>query len=366
MRRIFYLVTELDPGGAERTLYRLATSLDPAEYCVRVAALTHDGEVGGWLREAGIDVIEIGARGWFDLCALRRLTREIKRFDPDILHCFLFHANLAGRIAGRLGGAPVIINSVRIEERRRSHLILDRLTHRLMDVEACVSRSTLEYTHRRAGIPMSKLAVTPNGIDLADFDDIPPPPAELNIPDGRPLIASVGRLEAQKDYATLLCAAALVARRFPDVLFVIAGDGPDRNSLEAKARELGVDKNVIFTGRLADVRPLLALCDVFAMSSRWEGMPNALMEAMACSRPAVVTDVGGCPELVRDGVNGYVVPPTHARSLADRIVRLLDRPGAARRMGAESRRIIESEYTLEKSLLAWRALYERFSDTDDT
>lgn len=359
MRRIFYLVTELDPGGAERTLYRLATSLDPAEYCVRVAALTHDGEVGGWLREAGIDALEIGARGWFDLRALGRLTREIKRFDPDILHCFLFHANLAGRIAGRLAGAPVIINSVRIEERRRSHLILDKLTHRLMDAEACVSRSTLEYTHRNAGIPMSKLVVTPNGIDLADFDDIPPLSTDLNIPEGRPLVASVGRLEAQKDYKTMLCAARLVARIYPDVIFAVAGEGPDRSLLEAKARELGLNENVIFLGGLADVRPLLARCDMFAMSSRWEGMPNALMEAMACSKPAVVTNAGGCPELVRDEVNGYVASPAHARELADGIIRLLKNPQSARRMGAESRRIIERDYTLEKSLANWRALYYR-------
>jgi glycosyltransferase involved in cell wall biosynthesis len=360
-RRIFYLITELDAGGAERALLKLATAMKRAGDAVKVACLTGEGQMAEPLRQAGIEVFFCHMRQGYDLPAMKRLVAELRRWRPDVLHGFLFHANLVGRIAGRVAGVPFVLNSVRVEEPRRSHRLLDRLTYRLMDLEVCVSESARRFTARTAGVPDGRLEVVPNGVDLEEFDPIPPTPEHWGLGKDEPVVATVGRLTDQKDPYTLLCAARIVLRQHPATRFVIAGEGPLRGTITARSRDLGISHSVLLLGQIPDTRPLLARCDVFALTSRWEGMPNALLEAMACRRPVVATRVGGCEEVVEEGVNGYLVPPRHARALADRLLELLRDPAKATAMGEAGRRTIEQRYTLRQTLDGWRAIYDRAS-----
>jgi len=147
MRRIFYLITELDIGGAEKALYELATRLDRKRYEPIVACLTGRGPIGEWLSKAGIDVIHIGMRSWCDIPAWLRLRKALREFRPHVLHTFLFHANFAGRLASLGLGIERRISAVRVEEPRRSHLWGERLTRGLVDVVTCVSESARQYTH---------------------------------------------------------------------------------------------------------------------------------------------------------------------------------------------------------------------------
>jgi glycosyltransferase involved in cell wall biosynthesis len=358
-RRLCFLITELDPGGAERALFRLATGLDRERYALRVGCLSGKGVVGEWLERAGIEVFRCGMGGIWDISALRRLRRELVSWQPDVLHCLLFHANLAGRIAGRMARVPYIISSVRVEEKRRSHLWLDRLTRGLMDLEVCVSESAQGFTRRHSHIPADKLAVVPNGVDLRDFDGIPVPPPEWRLPDDAPVIASVGRLDEQKDPLTLVEAFAGATRGTPEAILAIAGEGPLREIVAARAAHLGIGERLRLLGYLSDVRPLLARCAVFVLASRWEGMPNALLEAMACGKPALVTAVGGCREMVEDGMNGYLVPPERPDMLAVRLGELLADPGRLAVMGRAARRIIEERYTVQHMVAAWERIYDR-------
>jgi starch synthase (maltosyl-transferring) len=359
MRRIFYLITELDAGGAEKALFELATRLDRKRFEPVVACLTGRGPFGDRLQEKGIEVILIDMRGWWDLAAWLRLRRALRANRPHVLHTFLFHANLAGRLASVRLGIGTKIASVRVEEPRLRHLWLECLTQGLTDVFTCVSESARQYTHRRAHVPMNKLVVTPNGVDPSDCDvPVMVPPPEWRLPDDAPVVAFVGRLDRQKNPLLLLRAAARVVHEVPDAVFAFAGTGRLEARCRAEADRMGLSDSIRWLGWLSDIRPLLARMDLVALPSSWEGMPNVMLEAMACGKPAVATNVGGCPELIVEGETGFLVPPGDEAALAERILRLLRDVELRRRLGAAARRRVEREFSINAMVERNESLYE--------
>lgn len=343
--RILLLITELDPGGAEKQLFHLATGLDRARFHPRVVCLRGFGEVGSALRAAGVPAESLGMNRKWDMRAPFRLRRLLKEWKPDVIHSFLFHANMLARVVARRAGVPVVIGSVRVCETRRHHLLMDRLTQGQMDCETCVCDAVREYTEREAGIDPRKLVTVRNGVDL---------PVLEGLDRARPEALFVGRLDAQKDVRTLLAAWVLVRKRLPDAHLRIVGTGPQ----EAELKALGVE-GVEWRGFQADVAPSYRSARALVLSSRWEGLPNVVLEAMAWALPVVATATGGSVELVREGVTGGLVPIGDAPALAGRLAQVLEQPEEARRMGAAGRAIVEKEYTMAAMVKANEALYER-------
>lgn len=344
--RVLYLITELDPGGAEKQLFHLASGLDRTRFEPRVLCLRGFGAVGEQLRQAGVPADTLGMKRKWDVGAPFRLRKRIDEWKPRILHSFLFHANMLGRLVGRRAGIPVVVGSVRVCETRRHHLLWDRLTQGAMDVETCVCEAVREYTERVAGVDGRKLVTIPNGVEL---------PALEGLDRSRPEALFVGRLEAQKDLRTLLAAWALVRRRVHAARLRIVGRGPEEEALRAVAPE-GVE----FCGFQADVAPYWRTSRVLAMPSRWEGMPNAVLEAMAWALPVVATRVGGSAELVREGRTGHLVPVGDVIRLAERLAGLLADGARAEAMGQAGRGVVSEEYTMGGMVRANEALYERF------
>lgn len=359
MRRIYYLITELDAGGAEKALYELVTRLDKGRFEVAIGCLTGRGEVGEWLADAGVAVEYFEMRGWWDARAWVRLRRTLKAFRPQVVHAFLFHANLMSRLVTMGLGVERVISSVRVEEPRRSHLWPDRLTRGLVDRVACVSASTRDYTHRRMHIPPAKLVVIPNGIDPERCSmRVMAPLEEWKIPDNAPVVGVIGRLHKQKDPLAMLAVAHAVVAEAPDAVFVFAGNGPLADKCRTEAEALGISGNVRLLGWVSDVRPLLARMDMLALSSRWEGMPNVVLEAMACRKPVVATAVGGCIELICDEETGFLVPAGDVEATAGRIINLLQDDELRKRMGAAGRERVVERFSLEAMVKANEALYE--------
>jgi glycosyltransferase involved in cell wall biosynthesis len=366
-KRIFYLITELDVGGAETALFRLVTGLDCQRYEPVVACLTGRGAVAGWLERAGVEVISLGYRGCWDLAGWMRLRRALKRRQPDVLHCFLFHANLAGRIASRGLAIPRVISSVRVEEPRRVHLWLDRLTHRWADMVTCVSRSTCDYVHRTTGVPRDKLVAIPNGIDpnAVRNADTPLPPA-WDIPADAPLVGVIGRLHEQKDPLLMLRVVQGVAADVPKVIFAFAGDGPLAERCRVEAKRLRIVRNVRWLGWQADLGPLYARMMLLALASRWEGMPNAILEAMAWSKPVVATAVGGSREAVADGETGFLIEGSDEEAvealMRRRIVCLLRHEALRRSLSDKARERVVSAFRVDQMVKRNMALYEAEGD----
>jgi glycosyltransferase involved in cell wall biosynthesis len=179
----------------------------------------------------------------------------------------------------------------------------------------------------------------------------------FDVPIDVPLVGSVGRLHPQKDFATLLAAIAQVRKRIPTVRLLLVGDGELRDELESQSRSLGLSEIVTFAGSRTDVPEILAAVDVFTLSSLWEGMSNAALEAMAAGLPVVATAVGGTPEVVVDEVTGLLVPPHDPTSLAGALTTLLREPALRRRMGQAGRERVQEQFSVERMVCRTEALY---------
>jgi glycosyltransferase involved in cell wall biosynthesis len=341
-RTLLFLTTSLDVGGAERVLIQAAAALRAHGFEVLVAAFEgRGGQVARELSASGVTVIDLRISRHVALWAIPNVVRLLRECRVSVIYTFLIHAHLVGRLAGRLAGTPVVLSSQQVMgwEGRLADW-LNRVTSRWCTRVVAVSSNVADYLVR-IGVPRNKVVVIYNCVDVAGFS------CEASAASAAGLIGSVARLSPEKDHATLLRALALVRKTYPDVRLVLAGDGPERPRLESLAGDLGVASAVEFLGQVADVRPLLSSIDVFVQSSHVEGLPVAVLEALAACRPVIATDVGGNREAVVDGECGYLVPPSHPEALAAAIARVLADPVGAAAMGRRGRQHVQAQFGRE-------------------
>ena len=358
-------ITELDVGGAEQALVELATRLDrrrfePVVYALS-APLQDRPSLAGRLAEAGIETHFLGGRhvGHLPLI-VRRLTRLLKRQRPRIVLSFLFHANFVSRLAARWARVPTVLSGIRVAEGgARWHCRLDRLTSRLVDQYVCVSQAVAAFS-ARAGLPEDRLVVIPNGVDMARFEQAEPLDlAELGLSRGRRAVTYVGRLDRQKGTAELVEHSPSWMRRLPDHDLLLVGTGPQAGELRRLARELGIADRVHFAGWRDDVPRILRASDLFVLPSRWEGMPNALLEAMAAGLPVVATDVEGVRELLGAAAGEQVVAPADWRSLSQRIVELAGDRERASQLG-RANQLRAADFSWPAMVAAYESLFSSF------
>lgn len=314
--RVALCITELDPGGAEKALFEIVTRLDRTQWLPRVFCLGPQTELSRQLVAAGIETVCLGATRPTQVGVVFRLIRELWRFQPQVLQTFLFHANIVGRIAGQLAGVPLIYSGLRVaEKQKRWHLRLDRWTQWFVRMNVCVSEGVRQHAIE-SGLSPRKLCVIPNGIDVARYAGaVPADLTRFGIPCGTSTIVSVGRLTHQKGHDLLLQAVAPLLLDDPKRHLLIVGEGEDRGALTHLTRELNIEPQVHLPGWQADVPEILAACQLFVLPSRWEGMPNALLEALASGLPCVATDVEGVRDLLGPGNSGGIVTPGDVNAL---------------------------------------------------
>lgn len=361
--KVFYLITELNVGGAERALARLLAGLDAdpgdrGRFEPVVACLYgSQSSVAASIRALGIPVVDLEMTHKWRLDSLVRLYRLLRDERPDILHTRLFHANLTGRVLGRLAGVPVVISGERtmgMESRWR--YLLNRLTLFLADRVVCVSEQVAAFCARRIGLAPDKTVVIPNGVDFPEPSDLLTQQIareSLGLPVDGVLIGTVARLDPVKRLDVLLSALALLE----DAHALVVGYGPEEQRLRAMAEGLGLGARVRFVGYQEDVWPWLAACDVFALSSDWEGMPNAVLEAMGAGLPVVATAAGGTPDVVVDGETGLLVPPGDPAALAAALGRLIQDSELRRTMGAAGWRRARACFSVQQMVERTQALY---------
>jgi glycosyltransferase involved in cell wall biosynthesis len=354
------VITDLDSGGAERALVALAAGLEPRQWRVGVFCLGGPGPLVDVLRQADVPCECLGVGRRNPVQAIVRLAGGLRRFRPQLVQSFLFHANLATRLAAPWAGCPWVLGGLRVAERqKRWHLIMDRLTASLAVGSVCVSRGVLRFSREVAGLDPARLTVIPNGIDPAPFDAaVPVPRAAIGVPDAAHLALCIGRLDVQKGLPDLLEAAEGVILHRPDWHLALAGDGPSRDWLLAQLAERPrLRDNVHWLGRRDDVPGLLKSADVLVHASLWEGMPNAVLEAMAARRPVVGTAVEGTEDLVVPGRTGWLVPPGDVAALRRALIEAADSPEYRRRYGEAGRLRVEQEFSLDRTVAAYEHLW---------
>ncbi|MFO0328104.1 MAG: glycosyltransferase [Gemmatimonadota bacterium] len=358
LRHVALVVTGLGRGGAEVQVVSLAEGLRRRGWRVTLVSLQPPLDFADRLRDGGIAVEVIDMRGILALLAAPgRWMRLIRRIRPDVMHTHMVHANLFARVMRPLAPVPRLLCTAHSSfEGGRVREIAYRITDRLADLTTQVSHHGLERYAAIGAVSRARLRYVPNGTLLrsVEFSRTTTGPAP-----GQPFEwLAVGRLVAAKDYPTLLEAVARVRTLGTAMHLRIAGDGPLRGMLEARAHDLGITDSVEFLGQRDDVPALLHAAHGYVLSSSWEGLPVAVLEAGAFKLPVVATSVGGLPEVIEDQVTGRLVPPGDPVTMAAALNEVMHMTAAERdalgeRLGSRVRR----RYDLERVLDTWESLY---------
>jgi glycosyltransferase involved in cell wall biosynthesis len=358
--RILFIIPTLDRSGAEKQLALLAPALQQEGFDVHVCALTRGGPYEEPLQAAGIPVRVIGKRWKLDPPAYWRLKAHVAALRPDIVQTCLFAANAYGRAAALAAGVKHIVGGERcIDPWKQWHeLAIDRYLAKRTEAIVVNSSGVRDFYVAR-GVPAEKFRLIPNGVGPAPPSDTTRTEllAELGLPAETRLIGAVNRLWPQKRVKDLIWAADLLKVIRDDVHLLIIGDGPHRDRLERYRKQVQISDRVHFLGTRNDVPRFMPHFDCLWLASAYEGMPNAVMEAMACGVPVVATDIPGNRDLVIHGETGYLVPKGDRAGIARHTNRLLDDAALAQRLGANGRERIANEFSVERMVAAYATLY---------
>jgi glycosyltransferase involved in cell wall biosynthesis len=347
--------------GAERVCVTLAAELEKigVESVVGAFRNAHKEthlEVLKQAHQCGLKTEEVSCKGRFDWNSVVAIRGLVKRHGIDIIHCHNIKPNLYSWLAARKSDVALIstCHSLKLGT-LESWLIsvLDRCILHAFDRVVLVS-DEMKTQVRRFALPADTIY---NGIDLGPFSRPKSDMREKMNWTQRPVIGAIGRLSPEKGIKYLLRAAAKVLEVIPNAMFLIVGDGPDRQSLEAEATALGVQASVCFLGMREDIPELLSCMDVLAMPSLTEGTPLALLEAMASGLAVVASRVGSIPVVVQDRVSGIMVSPGDANALAAGLVDLLLDNGARLRVGQIARETVEMNFSAASMARSYLQVY---------
>ncbi len=361
--RVLFVVNGFAPGGGELKLLELVERLRvrfPGAYRCVVCSVGQGGVLEERFRQAADRVAVYPKRCAWDAGLIRRVAGLIREERIDLVQTTLFYADVIGAVASRITGVKAVVSWEAVTQPYGPlHLAAFRLASKWMTLSVAVSEAIRRQVSGERRVPVSKTRAILYGVDTDRFKPLPGAAGRrgLGLKGKGPVFGVIARLTEQKGHRYLLEAASAAIRRRPDLRFVFAGDGPLRQSLEAQARDLGIGDRVLFLGHRTDVPALLAAFDVFVLPSLYEGLPNAVLEAMACGRPVVATAVDGTPEVVDNGVTGLLVPPRDPARLSEALLKLAGDARLRSRMGREARRRAVGRHGVDRQVNAFHALY---------
>jgi glycosyltransferase involved in cell wall biosynthesis len=350
----------LGVGGSEGLARDLALGLQSSALRCSVCAVDMGGPLAEELSQAGISTRVMGRRTGFDWRLVLRFYGLFLRARPDIVQTHhltqLVYAGAAARLAGaRLVHVEHEYFSLMNPRSKRRLSVLAKLCHRIV----AVGEEVRTFLVREVGLDPDHVETIPNGIDLTRYTLEPRVSREaLGLAPEVRLIGNIARLEADKDHETLLSAFRSVHHRHPSARLVLVGDGTLRRRLCEIAAELGILGHVDFLGVRRDVSDLLPHLDVFALSSVREGLPLAVLEAMASGRAVVATAVGELPRLIEDGITGHTVPPNNPGALAAAICAVMGSASSAQRLGLAARQTVARRFDLTTTVRRYRDVYK--------
>lgn len=361
---ILYVITGLGGGGAEKVVTDLADQMVQLGHTVKIAYLK--GDVIVRPQRSEIELIYLGLENLINIrSSFYAYKKLISDFRPDVIHAHMVHANIFARIARKFLPIPRLICSAHSNnEGGRLRMLAYKFTHSFADITTNVSKNASTNFELLGAVPFGQITTVYNGINLTKFkkklinNQLR---HELGICDDIPLFLAVGRFHEAKDYPNLLDAferfkkTEIFKKKQPKLL--IAGDGDGRIQIEQMIINFKLESDVILLGRRNDVSVLLNMADFFVLSSKYEGLPTVVMEAMACETYVIATDCGGSGEIMGD--TGRLVPKQNANVLADAMENTLKlNIDEVNRNNLEARMRVEDLFSLDKAVQNWLKIYE--------
>jgi glycosyltransferase involved in cell wall biosynthesis len=323
----------VNPSSCAHLIRQWHDHIDADRFSMAVCTLRGEDAGGRWLEEAGITVHRLGF-GRYSPRNVEGIRAALAREGADLLHLHGYTAANMGRIAARRAGVPNIVHEHAILRTLPHQFVADFLLRRLTSAAVAVSSGVREFMIRGRSVPADKIRVIPNGVDTGRFRRLAgwlrhEKRRQLGIAQACPVVGTVTRLRAEKGNRYFILAMRAVMERFPDVIFVVVGDGPQKGLLEDLAAATGVSGRVRFLGFRRDVVELYSIMDIAVFPSLREGSPLAMMEAMAVGLPIVCSRVSGFLEAAGGADSALFVEPASAIDLAEKITHLLLNPQAA-------------------------------------
>jgi len=365
MIKICYVIGQLAKGGAERQLYELVKGINKNIFEPIVISLSQDGY---WIKEIErlhIQVIELQRKTNKEFARLFKLIQLFKTLKPNIVHSYAFSANSYSRIAGYFAKVPVIIASERNAaeigtDKGKYQLFIDKLLALISHGIICNSYKASESLVKKYAYNSKKVFTVHNGINIEQFL------LESNLnkeeKSTKKVIGTVCRLHPQKNITLFLDMAKIILEKYPylKLKFIIIGEGVLRAESEKYSQHLDIVSEIKFYGERDDIPALLQTLDIYVMTSLYEGLSNAIMEAMLAGLPVVVTDVGGNSELVINGETGFLCPLNNANMLADKVTKLINNKSMANQMGKCGKKRIIDEFGVDKMIQKTEGIYMKF------
>jgi glycosyltransferase involved in cell wall biosynthesis len=367
--RVLQLLSCPGVGGTESFVIDLAVHLRNADVDVSVANLWWDGMMARPARAQDVPYLELGPP--HRPRAIAKLWHLVRSQRYDLVCAYGLRASLALRTLALLPRHPVLITGLRglDDWRRPAHVLADRLTARPVSCFICNSDAVANRRQRRERTAPDKLAVIPNGIDTTRFSrQAEPWPSRtaMGLPEDGLLVTTVANMRSVKGHAYLLDIMSRLPVDGPGATFVWIGTLDGWPQLRVEAERLGLIDRIVAVGPVGDVRPYLACSDVFILPSREEGMPRALMEAMAMEVACIATAVGGTPEVIRDDIDGRLIPYGDAAVATTVLKEVLADPGHRMVYAARGRERISSRFSMRAIAGRHAALFQRLIDARDT
>lgn len=338
---VLMVITPAHYSGAEHAAVYLAQGLEQRGHRVVFACKRSESTLSA-LADAGLEAHVLPIAGKANLAAPFALARLVHEVDADVIHTHLSTAALWGSIAGRLAGVPVVAS---VQALNTAHCF------RLADLMAACSEGVRDHLIAQ-GVPASVIRILHNAVPGERYADLPGRAAmraDLGLSPQGPVLCHVAHLSPRKGHRYLLKAVARLRERWPELVCLLVGEGPERAALEGEARNLGVADAVRLLGYREDAPAVMQAADLVVLPSVWkEGLPVVLVEAAFVGRPVVASDAPGIREVVVDGETGVLVPPENADLLAEALAGLLADPGLAGRMGAAAKERARRLFTVER------------------
>jgi glycosyltransferase involved in cell wall biosynthesis len=366
--KVLHLITSLEVGGAQYGLLLGLPRFNSEKYEHIVCSLMDRIQMAEQFQQAGIEVRSLGLKTKIDFSVAIRLRSLLKEVKPDVLHTYLLHSNVLGRIVGRLTGVPTIIGSERtIGQARYWGRLLTKLTNPLTDAVEVNSQTGAIVIEDSLGVPREKIELVKSGVNLDEFSK-PTKGAEIRTELGliqdQHLVLYVGRLRPVKGVEFGIRAFALVKNKRPNLYMALAGEGEQLCKLQNLVNDLGINNHVKFLGVRNDLPDLLAAADSILIPSLNEGFPRTAIEAMAAGKPIVATRVGGIPEAIIDGKTGILVPAKDIPAMAEALISLIDDALLRERLGAAGAKLAKKNYSINNYVNRLNELYYRLSGID--
>ena len=392
--RVMLLTSSLEHGGAEQQVVELVRALDPARFQPLVCSLSPEVPLAEGLPDPARQLAVVPKRWRFDVTTVPRVALVMREEHVDLVHSFLFDADLVARIAARRAGVPVVVASERNSDYRRPLLqkVLLTLTRGMVDALIANSDAGRRFAIRTLGMAEGDVYVVHNGVDVDRFRPREQDEARrgLDLPAGIPIVGMVASFKPQKNHFLFLDVARRVLARIPQAVFVCAGEplsgagtgalslrpgtGAHRNVDEYHRRvvqtikDYGLEARCRLLGRVDSVQRVYNACDLTLLTSRHEGTPNVLLESMASGVPVLATAVADNAEIVPEGRVGHVFSTEDAAGMADRTCALLADTGGRLAMGRAARGWVEREFSTTalaaKTGTIYEALLQRKRDGD--